>query len=97
MGMSMIDFERCTPTEFYAVYENWSRRQEQSEHAKWDRIRMVCMSILQPYSKKNLTPRDVLVFPWEEDDDVNKATTRQETAAEIQTRYIAAKRRMGLK
>jgi hypothetical protein len=55
------------------------------------------MSILQPYSKKNLTPRDVLVFPWEEDDDVNKATTRQETAAEIQTRYIAAKRRMGLK
>ena len=37
MGMSMDDFCRCVPSEFYAAYEAWQELDSRREQAKWER------------------------------------------------------------
>jgi len=65
MGMSMDDFCRCTPSEFYEVYESWGDMRTMDERARWERARMQCLCSLQPYSKSRLRPQDIMQFPWE--------------------------------
>lgn len=95
MGMSFEDFCRCTPSEFQATWERWKGWQEGKEQAEWERLRMACLCMLQPYSKKTLTARDVMQFPWEE----NAKTSSRETVSdeELKRRYREAKRAAGLK
>lgn len=87
LGMSIHDFERCTPFEFQSIFDAWSRRLEGAEHAEWDRIRYLCMCILQPYSKKKLRPMDVVVFPWERKTESQPVVLSKE---EEEARYQAA-------
>lgn len=92
LGMSLRDFERCTPFEFQSIFDAWSRRLEGAEHAEWDRIRYMCMCILQPYSKKKLRPTDVVVFPWERKSEPVEVLSKEEQEA----RYEAALKRYGI-
>lgn len=90
--MSLHDFERCTPFEFQSIFDAWSRRLEGAEHAEWDRMRYLCMCILQPYSKKKLRPTDVVVFPWERKSEPVEVLSKEEQEA----RYEAALKRYGI-
>lgn len=65
IGMSMQDFERCTPSEFKATFDAWNGGRERLERGEWERVRMSCLCSLQPYSKKKLRPTDIMEFPWE--------------------------------
>lgn len=100
IGMSRMDFEGSTPEEFRAVFDQWTRMMEQRERGDWERVRMLCASILQPYSSKALKPQDVMTFPWEKevapDERPGQKETRHESRAEILRRYEAAKRLHGL-
>lgn len=96
VGMSLSDFERCTPLEFKAVWEAWQEREQQRERGSWERARMVCTMVLQPYAKQALRPRDVLPLPWDDEwatEEPRTELTHEETAR----RYAAARERFGLK
>lgn len=95
MGMSLVDFDACTPGEFRAIADSWNRNKEYMERGMWERMRYECLCMLQPYSKKQLSVVDVLSLPWD------KATTESPkenlNREEIKKRFAEAKRRYGLK
>lgn len=95
IGMSMQDFERCTPSEFKATFDAWNGGRERLERGEWERVRMSCLCSLQPYSKKKLRPADIMEFPWEKQEV--KTERREETREEVNARYEKAKRRFGLR
>lgn len=94
MGMSVDDFCRCTPLEFRAVYESWAEAEQRRERAAWERARLQCTCMLQPYSKKRLEPQDVLKFAW--DNDHFEDESEMLTAKEIRERFEKVKREQGL-
>ena len=96
IGMSMDDFCRCTPSEFYAAYEAWNEMQTSRERGRWERIRMQCLCSMQPYSKSKLTPHDIMRFPWEDKHLPQVEKKEKLSREEIMDRYRAAKKRAGL-
>ena len=95
MGMSLDDFCRCTPSEFLSAWEHRNKWQERMEQGHWERLRMACLCMLQPYSKNTLSARDVMQFPWDEDAKTNSRETVSDE--ELKRRYREAKRAAGLK
>lgn len=99
MGMSMDDFCRCTPFEFYATYDAWNDLEDRREQAAWERMRMQCLCTLQPYSQKQLVATDVMRFPWDDEDQEPSSSRSRENGLsreEIMARYKKAKKRAGL-
>lgn len=96
IGMSVDDFCRCTPREFQAVYEAWAEDEKRRERAAWERTRMQCTIMLQPYSKKALNPKDVFHFDWDASTDSATDESEQLTAKEIRERFEKVKREQGL-
>ena len=99
IGMSYDDFCRCTPSEYAAVWHAWQEADERREQGEWERLRMSCLCMLQPYSKKRLRAEDVMRFPWETGSrgstgDKGDATL---SAEEMEARRQAAMERYGLK
>lgn len=92
--MSLDDFCRCTPLEFSAIAEGWNEGEQSRERAVWERTRIQCTCMLQPYSRHKLNPRDVLQFAW--DGDQNGDDTEKLTAKEIRERFEKVKREQGL-
>ncbi len=112
MGMSMDDFCRCTPSEYNAIYREWHDHGEKQIQTQWEMVRMECLCTLQPYSRKRLTARDVMTFPWEEKAKSEEGRTKSEegrvkseesngqkqmSREEFLERYRKAVRRAGLK
>lgn len=91
--MSIDDFARCTPAEFWQVAEQWRKRAEAVERGEWERSRWLAVCMLQPWSKKQLKAEDVCLFPWEQKETPPE---RQLSADEQRARYEAAKRRYGI-
>lgn len=102
MGMSMDDFCRCTPSEFYAAHAAWQEYRDGEARSQWERTRMQCLCMLQPYSKKRLRAQDVMQLPWDERGKglSGKAESTEAQKAlshdELMARYRAAKKRMGI-
>ena len=95
MGMSMDDFCRCTPSEFYAAWKAWNEMQQSRDRGEWERLRMQCLCTLQPYSKKTLDASDIMSFPWEtEQKSENEVKMDKEDTLR---RYREAKAAAGLK
>lgn len=94
IGMSIDDFCRCTPLEFSAIAESWNDGEQHRERVAWERTRLQCTCMLQPYSRHKLKPQDVLQFAWDCDhieDESEKLTTKQ-----IRERFEKVKREQGL-
>jgi hypothetical protein len=100
--MSVDDFCQCTPLEFQAVYQAWADAEQRRERSAWERTRMLCTTMLQPYSKKRLEPQDVMRFAWdremrdEECGTRNDAESEKLSAKEIRERFEEVKREMWL-
>lgn len=92
--MSIDDFARCTPAEFWQVCEQWRKSAEAVERGEWERSRWQALCFLQPWSKKQLKAEDVCVFPWEQKKET--PPERQLSAEEQRARYEAAKKRYGI-
>lgn len=96
MGMSMDDFCRCAPSEFYEAYEAWNEHQERMERGAWERMRMQCLCSLQPYSKRRLKASDLMTFPWEKETTHEKEKKEELSHDEFMERYRKARERFGL-
>lgn len=94
--MSIKDFDACTPGEFKAIADSWKQCYESQEQVMWERMRYQCLCILQPHSKNQLRPIDILQFPWETQSET-KQQAQELSAEEIKKRFAEAKRRYGLK
>ena len=94
--MSVDDFCQCTPLEFQAVYQAWADADQRRERAAWERTRMLCTTMLQPYSKKRLEPQDVMRFAWDASTGSATDDTEKLTAKEIRERFEKVKREQGL-
>lgn len=92
--MSVDDFCQCTPLEFQAVYQAWAEAEQRRERAAWERTRMLCTTMLQPYSKRGLEPQDVMRFAW--DSDHSEDESEKLSAKEIRERFEKVKREQGL-
>lgn len=101
VGMSLDDFCRCTPSEFYAVWHAWHETWQWQDRSQWERTRTECLCMLQPYSRQKLTAQDVMAFSWDteesEADSVKSEPSAALTREEEMVRYRAAKAKWGLK
>lgn len=88
MGMSLQDFESCTPLEFEETAGAYAAREQASVRAQWEQARFIAMSALQPYSKKALKPEDICLFAWEKKsrDALKAAPSTKERMQEIAAR-----------
>lgn len=96
----MDDFERCTPSEFNAIWEKWNEMREADMRGEWERLRYAGMFALQPWSKKSLRPTDVMRFAWDEKNEKRRMKDEEpktHDADEERARYEAAKKRYGIK
>ena len=91
--MSLHDFERCTPSEFFAIYKAWLELRTQQSREEWERTRYQCLFAVQPHSSKRLTLEEIIRFPWEREPEEE---TPQLTPEERDQRYAAALTRYGL-
>ena len=97
--MSHDDFCRCTPSEFQAIFDQWQRRETNLDRGMWERTRLLCMCILQPYSQKPLCPGDIMELPWDKDNlsDHELRMPEERDESTIHERFAQAKSRYGLK
>ena len=58
----------------------------------WEETRVICQCVLQPYSKRKLSARDVFPLPWDERDEEEEEEVL--TEEERRPRYEAAKKRL---
>lgn len=93
MGMSIGDFDLCTPHEFSVIAEGWHDYETMRMRDAWERTRMTCLCMLQPYSKKKLRAEDVLEFSWEKQP---KKKLSAEDVARQKERFEEVKKRRGL-
>lgn len=93
IGMSLQDFERCTPSEFRAVFDAWHERIQALERSGWEQTRFLGACVLRYGAKRMLDVRDVLPFPWDKTD--SRSSTRNLSDAELKVRYESAKKRYG--
>lgn len=86
IGMSLQDFDQCTPLEFNEIYECWSKERQMQIRNDWERTRQLTVRLLLPYSQKALKAEDVMEFVWDKKNDgdavANKEKTREEIEAE---------------
>ncbi len=96
VGMSMKDFERCTPSEFREVFDAWKQQHDQRERREWECARMTWYWAVYPYSKKGIKLTDLAKFPWDKEQEKTQPK-KQETMEEIKANFEKAKKRLGLK
>ncbi len=96
MGMSRDDFCRCTPSEFYAAYGAWGDMRQQRERAEWERARLQCLCALQPYSKKQLSARDVMKFPWDEESEEGRVKSEEGRGKSEETSFAGRRERQSI-
>lgn len=70
--MSYDDFSRCTPEEFTSICEAYNRHDEAHSRESWERMRLLATVMIQPHTKKKITPLGLLLFPWDKKEDKKK-------------------------
>jgi hypothetical protein len=87
VGMSLQDFERCTPFEFSKIVEQAQKKEEDRIRLTWEQTRFISLTNLSPYSKKALKPTDIMEFPWDKkENQVHKGTSSYERMKELEKR-----------
>lgn len=84
IGLSYDDFCRLTREEFQHIYDAYQQDQELQYRTDWERARMLAAIVIQPHTKRKLTPQKLLPFPWEKKS--KKADRPLPTAAEDKAR-----------
>lgn len=92
--MSAAEFYRLTPDEFAAIYECWAQTRDSEARRSWEQTRLLATCALQPYSKRRLSPADVLPLPWDNDDTPKP---RPQSHADTLRRMREVARQRGIK
>lgn len=65
MWLSVDDFLGMDTDEFEAACESFSEHEEQTEREHWERMRLLGLMTVQPWSKKKLSAETLLPLPWD--------------------------------
>jgi hypothetical protein len=56
-----------TPRETWNICKGYRDRANRDIQTSWEQIRWLGAIVLNPHTKKQIKPRDLMVFPWEQD------------------------------
>ncbi len=74
------------------MVEGWNEKQNRIERMDWERTRWMTTILLNPHTKKRITGKDLIVFPWEKElKKDRKVWTRGEILDVINKRKERAK------
>lgn len=78
--MRPCDVDDLTLAELSGILTESNKREQELQHAEWERIRWLGAVLLAPYAGKGKTikPKDLITFPWEE--------TKPDIAPQVQER-----------
>ena len=75
MGLSVDDFLGMDTDEFDAVSKAFGEHEDMLERERWERMRLLGLMTVQPWSKKKLTAEKLLPLPWDVKDGNQKDIT----------------------
>lgn len=94
VGMSLEDFERCTPFEFAAIYKQWNERDVRRYRDGWEYVRTLAALIKIEFTGRK-TAYDLLPFPWDGEDGTKKSNAVPKGGSSPEAfRKIVEKRRL---
>lgn len=67
MGLSVDDFLGMDTDEFDASSKAFGEHEDMLERERWERMRLLGLMTVQPWSKKKLTAEKLLPLPWDGD------------------------------
>lgn len=83
MNLSVDDFLGMDTDEFDAASKAFGEHEDMLERERWERMRLLGLMTVQPWSKKKLTAEKLLPLPWDGDrtlkDGTPKGTTQNHT------------------
>ena len=82
MGMGFDDFCRLTFPEFRAACSSYREAEERKERSEWERARTLSFHFLQPYLKRECSPKDLMTFAWECDGEQDSGKERESVSRE---------------
>ena len=65
MGLSVDDFLGLDTDEFDAAVKAFGEHEDQQERERWERMRLLGLMTVQPWSKGKLTAEKLLPLPWD--------------------------------
>jgi len=66
--MSLSDFDALTPDELTSAIRYHREAGSLRLREEWEQTRLLATIFVQPFSKKKITPRSLLPFPWDDED-----------------------------
>lgn len=93
MGMHREDWESLNIEEWNAISAAYYGRVEREDRSAWERTRTLACFMVQPYSKKKLTPRTLIPLPW--DNEERKKTAKLVSKEEDKQRLEELLERVG--
>lgn len=74
-----------TPRVFFLKLEGFYDYEREKNNEHWERTRWLAtvISNSNPYAKKTIKPRDLIIFPWEEGSNANAHKTPEELKADF--------------
>lgn len=66
VGLSPEAFYDLTPRQWANKVSGWEAQINLIQQQEWERIRWQTTWLVNPHTKKKLSPKDLMVFPWEE-------------------------------
>ena len=84
MGLSVDDFLGMDTDEFDATSKAFGEHEDMLERERWERMRLLGLMTVQPWSKKKLTAEKLLPLPWDGDRTLKDGTTKDTTQNHIE-------------
>jgi hypothetical protein len=92
IGLMPDQFYDLLPREWENMVSGWNEKQNRKEQTQWERTRWIATILLNPHTKKRISQRDLIVFPWEKEPKKGKKVwTRGEILDVINKRKERAK------
>lgn len=76
MGLSVDDFLGMDTDEFDAASKAFGEHEDLLERERWERMRLLGLMTVQPWSKKKLTAEKLLPLPWDRDGSLHSSDIR---------------------
>ncbi len=95
MGLSVDDFLGMDTDEFEAVCNSFSEHEDLQERERWERMRLLGLMSLQPWSKRKLTAEQLLPLPWDKPRDAPKPEHVTMSKEERRKRMEEARAKLG--
>ncbi len=97
MGLSVDDFLGMDTDEFEAVCASFSEHEDMQERERWERMRLLGLMAVQPWSKKRLNAETLLPLPWDKKNKAHELEHVTMSKEERRRRMEDVRKRLGAK